>query len=370
MIKPANLYLQYKSQKKEIDKAILKIISNNSFIGGDEVKKFENNFKKRIGSRYCVACGNGTDALLASVKSLGFKSKIKNEVITTSHTWFSTASAITNAGGKVIFCDTEKDSYNISVNEIEKKVTKRTSGIVIVHLFGQPAQIEKILQLANKYKLWVIEDCAQAHFIKKNKKYLGNFGHIGTFSFYPGKNLGAMGDAGAIITNNKRLRNLCIMHLRHGGQRKHEHLLEGLNSRLDGLQAAILNIKLRKIDTWNKKREIIAKEYLKNLSNLSAIKLPISNIKRNAHGFHQFVIKAKKRDELRKFLYSKKINTLIHYPKILPFVPAYKYQKNKKKEFPNSLKNQRLVLSLPIYPELKIKEVRYISRMIKKFYKF
>ena len=268
MIKSANLYLQYKSQKKEIDNAILKIISTNSYIGGEEVKKFENNFKKKIGAKYCVTCGNGTDALLASIKSLGFKSNVKNEVITTSHTWFSTGSAITNAGGKVVFCDTEKNSFNFTVKEIEKKITKKTSGIIIVHLFGQSAKIEKILQLANKYKLWVIEDCAQAHFVKKNKKYLGNFGHIGTFSFYPGKNLGAMGDAGAIITNNKKLINLCIMHLRHGGKKKHEHLLEGLNSRLDGLQAAILNKKLKKIDYWNKKREFIAREYLKNLSNI------------------------------------------------------------------------------------------------------
>lgn len=370
MIRSANLYLQYKSQKKEIDKAILKIISTNSFIGGNEVKKFENNFKKKIGSKYCVACGNGTDALLASVKSLGFKSKIKNEVITTAHTWFSTGSAITNAGGKVIFCDTEKNSYNISLSEIKKKITKKTSGIVIVHLFGQPAQTEKILQLAKKYKLWVIEDCAQAHFVKKNTKYLGTFGHMGTFSFYPGKNLGAMGDAGAIITNNKRLKDLCTMHLRHGGKKKHEHLLEGLNSRLDGLQAAILNKKLKKIDYWNKKREIIAKEYLNNLSNINEIKLPIDKIKRNTHGFHQFVIKAKNRDKLKKFLFSKKISTLVHYPKILPFLPAYRYQKNKKKNFVNSLKNQKLVLSLPIYPELKIKEVKYISQMIRKFYKF
>jgi dTDP-4-amino-4,6-dideoxygalactose transaminase len=160
------------------------------------------------------------------------------------------------------------------------------------------------------------------------------------------------------------------MHLRHGGQKKHEHLLEGLNSRLDGLQAAVLNEKLKKIDYWDKKREIIAREYLKSLSNINEIELPVKKIKSKTHGFHQFVIKAKNRDKLKKFLFSKKISTLVHYPKILPFVPAYRYQKNKKKNFVNSLKNQKLILSLPIYPELKIKEVKYISQMIRKFYKF
>lgn len=368
MIESANLYLQYLQIKNKVDKAIQSVIFKSNYIGGKYVKKFENNFRKKNHSKYCISCGNGTDALVASIKSLGFKSKKRNEVITTSHSWFSTSSSITNAGGKVVFCDTEKDSFNISPEEIEKKITNKTSGIIVVHLFGKSANIKKIVQIAKKRKIWVIEDCAQAHFVKNGKKYLGNFGDIGTFSFYPGKNLGAMGDAGAIVTNKKSLYEKCIMHVRNGGKRKHDHFIEGLNSRLDGLQAAILNEKLPYIKKWNMQRKKIAKIYYRHLSNIKDLQLPQLN-KFEDHGFHQFVVKIKNRNNLKKFLEKKKIKTLIHYPRILPLLPAYKYQKNSPYNFKNSYSNQNTILSLPIYPELKHREVMYIIKNIKDFFR-
>ena len=202
-IKFVDLYKQYLNHKNEFDFAIKKTIKNTDFINGKSVRQFETNFKKKINSKYCVSLNNGTDSLYVAMKALGLKKG--QEVITTSHSWISSSSMISLAGGKPVFCDTEKNTFNISISEIEKKISKKTAGIIAVHLFGQPCEIDKIVSICRKKKIWLIEDCAQSVFAKFNYKNTGTFGDFGSFSFYPGKNLGAYGDAGALVTNNFQL---------------------------------------------------------------------------------------------------------------------------------------------------------------------
>src|SRR5882724_5463410 len=232
----ADLYAQYVSIKAEIDTAIAEVIRSSAFIRGPFVEKFETEFAMAIGAKHCVSCANGTDALYVAMRSLGVRSG--DEIITTAHSWISTSETITRAGGKVVFCDTDVDTYTIDPQRIEAGITDRTVGIIPVHLYGQPSDMDAIMAIAHKHKLWVIEDCAQAHLAKFRGRTVGTFGDVATFSFYPGKNLGAMGDAGAITTSNGDLAQRMAMFARHGGLKKGDHQIEGINSRLDGLQAA------------------------------------------------------------------------------------------------------------------------------------
>ena len=366
MIKFNNLNLQHKkilpNYKKQLDKIFIK----SNYILGSEVKEFENKFKKKINSKYCIACNSGTDALFIALKALNLKKN--DEVITTCHSWISTSSAITNAGGKVVFCDTNVDDFNINANLIESKISKKTVAIVVVHLFGSPSDMIKIMKLAKKYNIKIIEDCAQSHFTKYRNKFVGTIGDIGAFSFYPGKNLGALGDAGAIITNNKSYYDKMFLLARSGCFKKHDHLIEGLNSRMDTIQAAFLNLKLKKIDQWNIMRLKNAKLYFKYLISEKNIILPVIK-KFTSHTFHIFCIKAKKRNRLMGFLKKKKIEVYQHYPKILPLLKSYSYLKYKYSDFPISKQNQDSILSLPMHPYLKKKEIYKISNLIKKFYK-
>jgi dTDP-4-amino-4,6-dideoxygalactose transaminase len=362
-IKFNNLFLQNKIILKKINKNLNKIILNSDFILGKEVKNFEEKFSKLLNVKHCISCGNGTDALYLAIKSLGLKQG--QEVITTSHSWISTSETISQAGGKVVFCDTNNNDFNISVNEINKKITKKTAGIICVHLHGNPCDIIAIKKIAKKNNLWTIEDCAQAHLSKIKSKNVGSFGDIGTFSFYPGKNLGAMGDAGCLVTNNSKLGKKIRLLSNHGG--KNKHLIEGVNSRMDTFQASILNLKIPFLKQWTSKRIAIANYYSRKLKNISQIILPNYDLD-NVHTFHQYVIKVKKRNLLRKFLFKKKIETNIHYSKILPDLPAYRYLKFNVKDFPNSRKASRSILSLPIFPEINKRQLDYIVTTIKKFY--
>jgi dTDP-4-amino-4,6-dideoxygalactose transaminase len=358
-----NLFLQNKIILKKINKNLNNIILNSDFILGKEVKKFEEKFSKQLNVKHCIACGNGTDALYLSIRSLGLKQG--QEVITTSHSWIATSETITQAGGKVVFCDTNKNDFNISVDQIKKKITKKTAGIICVHLHGNPCDVVAIKKIAKKNNLWIIEDCAQAHLSKIKNKHVGSFGDIGTFSFYPGKNLGAMGDAGCVVTNNSNLEKRIRLLANHGG--KNKHLIEGINSRMDTFQAAILNLKIPFLKRWTSRRIAIANYYIRKLKNISQIILPNYDSE-NVHTFHQFVIKAKKRDLLRKFLFKRNIDTNIHYSKILPELPAYRYLKFNDKDFLNSKNASRNILSLPLFPEINKKQLDYIVRVIKEFY--
>jgi len=248
----SDLYAQYLSIRAEIDDAIARVIRNSSFIRGVEVDNFEENYAKLMGVQHCISCANGTDALYIAMHALGVKPG--DEVIVPAHSWISTAEAVTQAGGSVIFCDTRDEDFTINPDLIEARITDRTVGMIPVHLFGHPAQMDKISRIAEKYKLWLIEDCAQAHIATCKGQMVGQFGDAATFSFYPGKNLGAMGDAGAIVTNDAGLAYRAARFARHGGLVKGTHEIEGINSRLDGLQAAVLNAKLAHLASWTRKR--------------------------------------------------------------------------------------------------------------------
>ena len=264
-----DLYAQYLSLKPEIDDAIARTIQNSAFVRGPEVESFEENFAKLIGVEQCVSCANGTDALYIAMYELGVK--LGDVLIVPAHSWISTSETVTQAGGKVVFCDTRDVDFTIDVEAIEAKITDRTVGIIPVHLYGHPAQMDAVMRIAKKHNLWVIEDCAQAHLATYNGTKVGQFGDIATFSFYPGKNLGAMGDAGALLTSDAQLARRAARFARHGGLVKGSHESEGINSRVDGIQAALLNGKLPHLSDWTRKRQNVSEAYLQQLGGVGGI---------------------------------------------------------------------------------------------------
>ncbi len=350
--------------KDQLDEAIKDVIDKSLFIRGKYVNEFEEMFAKVIGSNNCVSVANGTDALYISMKVLGLKSG--DEVIVPAHSWISTSETVTQANGQVVFCDTDKSTFTIDPEQIEDKITPKTVGIIPVHLYGQPAEMDMIIQIAKKHNLWIIEDCAQAHLAKYKGKTVGTLGDIGTFSFYPGKNLGAMGDAGAIVTKNSEIARKAEMYARHGGVKKGIHEIEGVNSRMDGIQAAILTIKLKHLEKWTKDRQKNAKLYDEHLQNINGLELPKVASGRE-HVWHLYVIKNSKRDELKKYLNDNGIQTVINYPTALPFLPAYKRLNYKFEDFPNAYSNQSKILSLPLYPNMEFDKINYVADKIKKF---
>jgi len=361
-----DLKAQYLSLKPEIDAAIHSVIERTAFIRGPFAEEFEKSFAGKYGVKYCISCANGTDAIYITLKALGIGPG--DEVITVANSWISTSETITQAGAKPVFVDIEPDYYHIDPQRIEEKITPRTKAVIPVHLFGQAARIDAIQKICEKHNILLIEDCAQAHFATYQGRRAGSFGIAGTFSFYPGKNLGAYGDAGAIITNDDGLATRALMFANHGSLRKHLHDIEGINSRMDGIQAAVLSVKLKYIDEWNLARNKNALTYNHLLSSIDHVKTP--KIRENSlHIFHLYVIRVEKRDELANFLKSKGIETGIHYPTALPFMPAYKYLGHKAEDFPVAHKYQEEIISLPMFPELKNDQIGYIADSIKEFYK-
>ena len=363
-IKLVDLNKQHESLLAEIRLAIDRVIANSTFIRGPDVEQFEENFKNLLGAQHCVSCANGTDSLFIAMKTLGVKPE--DEVIVPAHSWISTSETVTQAGGKVIFCDTDH-TYTIDPKLIEAKITSKTVGIIPVHLYGQPADMDAVLDISTRYGLWVIEDCAQAHLARYKGRVVGTIGDIGSFSFYPGKNLGAMGDAGALITNKPELATKMAMYARHGGLQKGSHEIEGINSRLDGIQAAILNIKMPHLPKWNLSRQALAKLYQSRLSGIGEIKVP-EVAKDREHVWHLFVIECEQREDLVRYLNSHGIQTAINYPIALPFLPAYKKQNHLPTDFPCSYRAQSRILSLPMYPELDDRDVNWICNVIKDFF--
>ena len=360
-----DLHLQYQTIKEEIDSAIESVIASSAFIRGPFVDRFEKNFSSLMGVDKCISCANGTDALYIAMRALGVKPG--DEVIVPAHSWISTSETVSQTGATVVFCDTDSETFTIDTSLIEEKITDKTVGIIPVHLFGQPADMAAIMKIADAHSLWVIEDCAQAHLATVSQQVVGSFGDAATFSFYPGKNLGAMGDAGAIITNKQDLAEQMAMFARHGGLEKGQHKIEGINSRLDGIQAAILNVKMKYLKQWTAKRQAIAATYTEQLANLDELTLPTVASSRE-HVWHLYVIKAKKRDELRSFLASRGIQTVINYPTSLPFLEAYKYLNHTEADFPNAYQNQCRILSLPIFPEMTERQVTYVCENIQDFF--
>jgi len=358
-----DLKAQYVSIKKGIDNKLKKLINNTHFIGGEELEIFSKNFSKLYGVKHCVTLANGTDALYISMKMLGVKPG--DEIITTSSSWISTSETISLLGAKPVFVDID-EYYTINAELIEEKISDKTKGIIPVHLYGQMANMQKIKKIAEKYNLFIIEDCAQSHFSSLDGINAGCYGDIGTFSFYPGKNLGAYGDAGCIITNNSELALSIKKFANHGALVKHHHEIEGMNSRMDSLQAGVLNVKLPHILKWTKERNRVANSYFKGLCGVDYIELP--KVRPNSkHSFHVFGIKLKNRDGLKAYLEENGISCQIHYPKAMPFMPAYKYLGALERDYPNAYCLQNQELSLPIYPEMKDNQIDYVVEKIKNF---
>lgn len=358
-----DLHAQYLTLKDEIDFAISDVIKNSLFVRGPYVEKFEQMFADMMERKHCVSCANGTDSLYIAMVALGVKPG--DEVIAPAHSWISTTETITQAGGKVVFCDTD-ENFTIDPLDIEAKITPKTVGIVPVHLYGQPADMDAIMAIAKRHKLWVLEDCAQAHLARYKGKLVGTFGNAASFSFYPGKNLGAMGDAGAVVTNDHALAEKMAMFARHGGLKKGDHQIEGINSRLDGIQAAILSVKLPHLQSWTKKRQEIAQNYSDMLAEIDKLELPSVAAGRE-HVWHLYVVKHERRDELAKHLLSLGIQTVINYPVALPFLPAYKRYGHVNSDFPSAFKNQSRILSLPIFAELSTMQQEKVVSAVRSF---
>ncbi len=365
-----DLHAQYQSIKTEIDKTLHQVIDETDFIRGKYVEEFEKNFASALGVKHCIAVGNGTDAITIALKALNIGDG--DEVITVANSFIASSEAITNAHARVVFVDCDPDTYNIDFSKIEEKITGKTRAIIPVHLYGQPADLGPLLAIANRYKLFVIEDSAQAHFAEyqlpgQTSKRIGSFGNIATFSFYPGKNLGAYGDAGALVTSDDSLARKIKMLANHGRVSKYDHEFEGYNSRMDGIQGAVLNIKLKYLAGWCDKRAQAAKVYNSLLSSITEVVTPkvLPNVK---HVYHLYVIRANRRDELKKFLEENGVSVGIHYPIALPNLTAYKYLGYSPQDFPTATKYENELLSLPIFPEITQEQIEYVVHKIKEFY--
>ncbi|OEK02490.1 erythromycin biosynthesis sensory transduction protein eryC1 [Roseivirga sp. 4D4] len=360
-----DLKAQYDSIKADIDAAIKSVIDNTAFIGGPIVREFQAKFAEKYGVKHCVAVANGTDAIYIALRMIGIGDG--DEVITTAHSWISTSETISQTGAKPVFVDVEPDYFTIDPEKIEEKITERTKAIIPVHIYGQVCDMDRIMAIAKKHKLKVLEDTAQAHFSEYRGTRAGLIGDVATFSFYPGKNLGAYGDAGAIITNDDELAENMRMFANHGALIKHQHKMEGINSRLDTLQAAILAVKLNHILDWTQARRDCANRYDKLLGGIDGLVIP--KVRPNSkHSYHLYVIRTDRRDELKSFLASKGVPTVLHYPTILPLLKPYEKYGYTPENFPVAYQNQNTILSIPIYPELPDDHQAYIVEQIAAFF--
>lgn len=346
-----------------LGEALQRVIAQSAFIRGPEVDQFEKDFAALVGVKHCISCANGTDALYIAMRALGLKPG--DEVITTAHSWIATSETITQAGGRVVFCDTDAATFTIDPADIARKITSRTKGIIPVHLYGQPADMDPILELARRHKLWVIEDCAQAHLAEYKGRQVGTMGDVATYSFYPGKNLGAMGDAGGIVTNRDDLVEWMTNFARHGG--KGNHHIEGINSRMDGFQGAVLRLKVPHLRRWTELRQQIAAGYDRALQGVGDIETPTVAAGRS-HVYHLYVIRTGRRDALRSHLAAAGIETVLNYPKALPLYPAYAYLGHKSADFPNAARHQDRILSLPIFPEMTMEQQQTVVDAIRQFF--
>ncbi len=358
----ADLKKQYDSIKSEIDDAVRNVIADAAFVGGKYTKEFEDNFAEYCGTSHCVGVGNGTDAIYITLKALGIKAG--DEVITVANSFIATSEAITLTGARVVFVDCDPDSYNIDPTKIKRAITSKTKAIIPVHLYGQPADMVSVMDIARAYGLFVVEDAAQAHGAELDGRRVGTFGNAACFSFYPGKNLGAYGDAGAIVTNDNDLAIKCRMIANHGRAKKYDHDFEGINSRLDGLQAAILNAKLRHLDEWTEKRRQAAALYDDRLKDC-LIRYPRVSAGKK-HVYHLYVVRVPDREKVQTALSESGISTGIHYPIALPNLKAYRYLGKSPDDYPVASQYSKEVLSLPMFPELQEDQINYVCGHLKK----
>lgn len=359
-----DLKRQYKFIKKDVDSAVSRVVANANFILGEEVAEFEKAFAKYIGVKHCIGVSSGEAAILLILKALGIGPG--DEVITVPNTFIATVFPIITLGARPVFVDIDPKTYNINPDLIEKAITSSTKVVLPVHLFGTPAPIPEILKIAEKHKISVVEDAAQAHGVKIGRKLCGSFGIASAFSFYPGKNLGAAGDAGAITTNDDELATKLYAMRNIGQFEKYKHDIFGYNYRLDTIQAAYLLKKLKYLDGWNKKRRLVADRYKKLLSDLPLVLPPVVSKSGN---FHIFPVRVQDRDELLEYLRENGIGAGVHYPIPVHLQKSLSALEYKQGDFPISEKYATELISLPIFPEMTKNEVKYVSNMIHQFYK-
>ena len=354
---------QHEELMDELMKATEEVIKSGKFILGPWVTEFEGRVAEYLGVKYAVGVGNGTDAISIALSAIDIKPG--DEVITTPFTFIATAETIAMLGAKPVFVDIDPDTFNINPELIEEKITEKTRAIIPVHLYGQAADMDKIMEIAEKYGLYVIEDTAQGIGATYKGKKLGTIGHIGTFSFFPTKNLGALGDGGLVVTNDEEIYKKAKSLRVHGSPRKYYHEYLGYNSRLDSLQAAYLLVKLPYTDRWNHLRRENAKFYNENLKDV--VKVPAER-EGNYHIYHQYSLRTGKRDELKDYLVNNGVGVAIHYPIPLHLQPAFSYLGYKEGDFPEAEKAAKEVLSLPIFPELTYEEKEYVVKKIREFF--
>ena len=353
---------QYKMYENEYNSAALRVLKSGWYILGNEVKQFEEEFKKHMNSDYCVGLNSGLDALILAVRALGIGKG--DEVIVQANTYIATVLGITENDATPIYVEPDK-YFNIDSSKIEEKITSKTKAIMVVHLYGQASNMDNIMTIAKKHNLPVIEDCAQSHEACFNGKKTGTFGTIGCFSFYPTKNMGAFGDAGCIITNDEVLADKIRKMRNYGSHVKYHNEIEGINSRLDEIQAALLRIKLSHISEITEERKILGKRYYDKITNSKIIKP--ETLEGSTHVFHQFVIRCNQRDELQKYLEKNGIQTQIHYPIPPHLAECYSWQGYKEGSFPITEEYANTVLSLPLYTGMTIEEQDYVIDVINKF---
>jgi len=362
-----DLKRQYLAYKDEIDEAIQQCLDNTAFIGGKAVQQFADHFAAFCETNYCVPCGNGTDALEIGIQALGIGAG--DEVIVPANSFVASAEAVSNNQAEVVFCDIHPESYNIDPARLEALIGPKTKAIMVVHLFGRVADMDPIMALAKKHQLYVIEDASQAHGARYKGKKAGNFGDFGVFSFYPGKNLGAYGDGGAIVCNDEALYLKMKKIANHGRVAKYDHDMIGRNSRLDGLQAVVLNVKLPYLQSWCDRRYEIAQLYHRLLADIPQVQRPVDGAAERSV-YHLYVVRVDKevRKPLQAFLKERGIATGVHYPVSLPKLRAYAFLGAKEEDFPVSNQYMHEMLSLPIFAELRDEEVHYVVSSIRTFF--
>ncbi len=358
-----DLKRQYVSIKSEIDAAIQEVLNESAFILGKYAKKFEQEYASYCVVKHCVGLNSGTDALFLSFLAIGLKPG--DEVISAPNTFFATTEYLGHIGVKPVFADIDSKTRLIDVSKAESLITDKTKAIIPVHLYGQIADMEGILGLAKKHGLKVIEDCAQAHGAEQKGKKAGTFGDIGIYSFYPGKNLGAYGDAGCVVTNNDEYAESIRLYRDHGRKTKYEHVVEGYSSRMDGFQAAVLSVKLKYLDKWVEQRRHIAELYNNFLPD--NLRKPYEK-QDNKHSYHIYAVETENRDKLLERLKTNGVEAGIHYPIPLHLQPAYNYLNIKQGVLPVAEHHAKTTLSLPIFPEIKEDEIKYIAQTIKDFF--
>ncbi len=360
-----DLNSQHSSIRTEINAAISAVIDNSAFILGKSVSDFENAFAQAHNVKHCIAVGSGTDALHLGLWALGVSSG--DEVITVPYTFIATASAISLLGARPVFIDIEPQTYTMDARLIEKAITSKTKAILPVHLYGQPAMMDGIMDIARKHNLAVVEDAAQSHLAQYDGKYVGGYGNVACFSFYPVKNLGAFGEAGAIITNDDALA-LKLRQLRdHGQVSKYNHEMIGHNYRMDGIQGAVLGVKLKHLQTWTERRRAIASRYRTLLKGVGDISLPFESAKAY-HVYHLFVIRTPQRDALQTYLTEHGVATALHYSRGVHMQKAYGSLGYKPGDFPETEKAANECISIPLYPEMSDEQIEYVATTIKEFY--